>query len=73
MHILFCTAAKHLFGIKMCTPLSSFLSLNITTLIYTAYLTFAPEFRFNKVIKELGNNSTFPFIKHLILVECQEF
>lgn len=24
MHILFCTAAKHLFGIKMCTPVSSF-------------------------------------------------
>lgn len=22
MHILFCTAAKHLFGIKMCTPVS---------------------------------------------------
>lgn len=43
MHILFCTAAKHLFGIKMCTPLSSFLSLNITTLIYTANLTFSPE------------------------------
>lgn len=24
MHILFCTAAKHLFGIKMCTLLSIF-------------------------------------------------
>lgn len=41
MHILFCTAAKHLFGIKMCTLVSIFLSLNITTLIYTAYLTFS--------------------------------
>lgn len=44
MHILFCTAAKHLFGIKMCTPVSIFLSLNITYLNMTlAYLTFSPE------------------------------
>lgn len=43
MHILFCTAAKHLFGIKMCTPVSTFLSLNITILIYTVYLTFSSE------------------------------
>lgn len=43
MHILFCTAAKHLFGIKMCTPVSIVLSLNITILIYTASLTFSPE------------------------------
>lgn len=34
-HTLFCTAAKHLFGIKMCTPVSIVLSLNITMLIFT--------------------------------------
>lgn len=62
MHILFCTAAKHLFGIKMCTPVIFFFSLNITSLIYTAYLTCIPQrLRFNKVIKEAGNNSAFPF------------
>lgn len=38
LHILFCTAAKHLFGIKMRAHLYLFLSLNITILIYTAYL-----------------------------------
>lgn len=39
MHILFCTAAKHLFGISMCTRFS----LNITNVVYTAYLTLSPE------------------------------
>lgn len=31
MHILFCTGAKHSFGIKMCTPVS-ISSLNITAI-----------------------------------------
>lgn len=30
MHILFCTEAKHLFGIKMCTSVIYFMSSDIT-------------------------------------------
>lgn len=74
MHILFCTAAKHLFGIKMCTPVSIFLSLNIYGLDLHCLLNiFSRDFDLIKELKELGNNSAVPFIKGLILVECQEF
>lgn len=42
MHILFCTAAKHLFGIKMCTPVSIVLSFKYYH-VDLHFLTSSPE------------------------------
>lgn len=71
MHILFCTAAKHLFGIKMCTSVSSFFVFKYYYLgLHCLLNIFLQRLWFNK---EPGDNCAFPLIKRLILVECQEF
>lgn len=60
MHILFCTGAKHAFGIKMCTPVS-ISSLNITAI--SAYSFFPPPDNDDDLIRWLRSLAEIPFHK----------
>lgn len=63
MHILFCTAAKHLFGIKMCTPVSIVLSLNITVDLHCLLNIFSRNLCFSKLIRGARQQFCLPFHK----------